>query len=1117
MLSRQRLSAACAPIALAAASFSQPLLAQEATVAVEDADDVILVTGSRISRDPNEESASPITSIAVDDVLRSGVVDVSEALREIPSLSNSGTVSDSLQNGAGGVGQATLNLRGLGSVRTLVLVDGKRHVSGVTGSQIVDVSTIPSALIDRVEVLTGGASAVYGADAVTGVVNYITKRDFEGFELNAQGGISEEGDGFTGSVDLSIGKNTADGRGNFAFSAGYSYVDQLLQGDREFYANNGRFNTGTTYPSPLLRFQKGDIGSGTPNFADYFSIDNGLLPFGFRIPTPDTATYAEIFSGGVTPTSAEQALIDQALNAPALAFMSDPQFAISSNRGLIFRADFGFFGADINNNGINDCQESFIGLTGFGGGGCYVSNDDGTVSIFEDGIIASSSNQFGGTGAPERLSGASLIPQNERVFVAALGHYELTEGLEVFYDAKYVRTETLSQDPYNTFYDSLYIYPDNPFIPLQLRDDADEAGGLRVSRDFTDLGLARSLASRDTYRFVGGLRGEFGDLSQFSWEAYYNFGRTNSRLRQENTVLYDRLFASLDAVDEGEFLTGTANGNVVCRSDLDPEARHPGSQFFPVIDPGFFTFNPGDGSCQPMSIFNGANSVSAAAVDFITRTTQDKVSLEQQVGGISFVGDTSEWFELPGGPVSFAVGGEVRKESSSFELDPYDLGIAQLTTPDIEFGQFIGDVSGNQQLVFDAQTRVFNSSGSYDVKEIFGELNVPLLSDRPFFELLEVSGAARFSDYSTVGGTFTWSVNGVWSPIQDISLRGTYAQAVRAPNVSELFSPQQGTVFRPSDPCDVAQIAVLDADDAARQQANCIADFQAIANGADLTGVVFNGSGDYIYTDPLTARFSGTTGGNPDLMEETATTYTFGAVITPRWVPGLVISGDYYNIEIEDAIAAVSAQDIVDTCYGSTAFPNNFCGQFSRISDPDSPTFLGFNFLSQSQLNFGRIATAGVEGSVRYAFDVGPFDIGAYAAVNWVDYIDRFFDPTDPTLNNPGLREEQRPEWAGVGSLSLGYEGFGIRYGLQYVGSTALAGVEIETADEQVGPAGFAKEYWIHDLSVSYEAADTFDIYAGVNNLTDERPYPTNFSYPLSPYGRYFFLGISLRGGIPGF
>lgn len=1104
--SQSRRVTALASLSAIAVGLTTPAWAQEAIVNDETAatEGVIIVTGTRIQRDANETAPSPVATISMEDVKLTGQVDISEALRELPALINSGTIADSIERGGGGIGQATLNLRGLGANRTLVLIDGKRHVSGVAGAQTVDAGTITGALIDRVEVLTGGASAVYGADAVTGVVNYVLKKDFEGLDINTQTGISSRGDGFTFDVAATLGKNFADGRGNVVLSGSYSRIDEIQQGDRSYTANNARFNTGQTYPHPDRRFQRGEINASTmPNFANYYSIAAGRFPLGYVIPLPGTAAYNAIFGGGA-PTAAEQAMIDRALNAPSLAFRSFPTFGISSNAGLIFRNDFGFFDADINGNGINDCRESYIGLTGFGGGGCYVSTPGGGVKIFEDGIVASGSNQFGGDGAPERLSATSLIPQNDRYVANFLASYEFSTAFEAFIDAKYVRSKTVSQNPYNTFYDSLFIAPDNPYIPAVLQADANDAGGLRVSRDFTDLGPAFQIAERDTYRLVGGFRGDLG--SNFKYEVYGNYGRTDNKVTATNTVLYDRLFAALDAVDQGAFLTGTANGNIVCRSSLDPNARYPGSEIFPVIAPGFFTFNPGDGSCVPITLFNGENSVSQAGVDFITTPTTNRFRLQQMVFGASLTGDTSSFLELPGGPIQFATGVEYRKEKSRSRFDRLTLGVMQITTPDGNAGDFIGDISPNQSLVFDAQTRTFNTGGSYDVVELFGEVRLPLLSGERFAEQLEVSGAARYSDYSNIGGTFTWNVNGVYAPIPDLRFRGTYAVAIRAPNISELFSPDQGTVFRPADPCDLAQINALTASDAAAgalRRNNCYAELGPL--GFDFA--------TNPYQDPLTARFSGTTGGNRNLREEKATTYTIGAVVQPRFVPGLSLTVDYYNISIKDAIAAVSAQDIVDSCYDASQFPNQYCDLFDRMTTAGSPILGGFTFLRQRQLNFGKIETAGIDATIAYRFSLGDNQFQLRATGNWVDYVNQYFDPTDLTVVDPELGEQGRPKWAASGSLNWTRGPVSVGYRLQYVHRQALNGVEIETADVVAGPEGFAGRKFIHDVSFNLDVDDRLRFYGGVNNLTDVKPYPTNSAYPVSPYGRYFFLGANMKFG----
>ncbi|MCH4892735.1 TonB-dependent receptor [Sphingomonas sp. SFZ2018-12] len=1078
-------------LVLSTAAFAQDSAPVDApTGQAEASGEDIVVTGSRLTRDPNATGPAPVSAVSSADILATGATDASQALRQIPALLASTTVADSIERGDAdvGIGQATLNLRQLGSNRTLVLVDGYRHVSGVAGAQTVDVSTIPTALIQSVEVLTGGASAVYGADAVTGVVNYILRKDFEGFQLNGRSSIATSGNGSSQSIDGTYGRNFGGGRGNITLSAGYTNDQEVLLGDRPFTRDNGRGNNSTTYANPLRRFQRGDISAAaTPNFAQRFSNAAGRFPIGFAIPT---AQQFSTFFPGRTPTAAEQALIDRAANAPLFVIGADPRFAISSGSGLIFRNDFGFFNADINNNGVNDCEESYIGLTGFGGGGCYISTPGGGVKIFEDGVISTSQNQFGGDGAVERTNQTSLIPRSERIYANLRANYEFSPAAEVFVDAKYARNNTLSRNNYNTFYDSLLIFPDNPFIPDVLQADADDAGGLRISRDFLDLGPNTQEANRDTYRIVGGVRGAID--SHLNYEVSGNYGRTESSVTQSNRVRYDRLFASIDVV------TGP-NGQPICRSDIS-SVPHPGSEVFPVIAPGFFTFRPGDGQCRPGNILAGENSLSPEAVAFITTPTTNRFVLQQFVVNGIITGDTGGFFNLPGGAVKFAVGGEYREERSSSRFSDLELGLLPEGSPAGPAGTFIGDVSDNQQLVFDAQTRTFNTGGSFDVKEVFGEISLPILKDTPFFYELTLGAAGRYADYSTVGGAFTWNVNGVWAPVQDIRFRGTYARAIRAPNIAELFEPAQGATFRPSDPCDV-----LNQNATPNRLANCIAAATAlnIPNAASFIAS---------YSDPLTARFSGTSGGNPNLSEETATTWTVGGVIQPRFIPGLTLTADYYSIEIEDAIAAVTSQDIVNTCYDNTTFPNQFCDLISRNGPGSGPTTFGFNFLRQTQINFGRIETSGIDFTAAYQFDIGDHDFGLRVSGNWTEKVDRFFDPIDTTLVNPGLRETGAPEWSGLGTFTYGYKGLGFNYTVQYIGEQAVASaVQIERVDREFGPAGLAREYFVHNVAVNYDVTESFSLNAGVNNLTDARPYLSSSAYPVSGIGRVAFIGAQAR------
>ncbi|WP_439545891.1 TonB-dependent receptor domain-containing protein [Sandarakinorhabdus sp.] len=1081
-------------IATAAMAQDQVMAAAEAEAAAEE----LVVTGSRLRSNPNDTAALPITTVDAAQLRALGNSDPTATLRLIPALLASGTVADSIERGAGGVGQATLNLRQLGANRTLVLIDGWRHVSGVAGSQTVDVATIPNALIERVDVLTGGASAVYGADAVTGVINYVLKKDFSGLTLDGQFGISDYGDGETYRIEGTWGTNFADGKGNITFSAGYTKDSEVLFSDRPFTIDNGRGNNSTTYANPLRRFQRGDIDASTPNFAQRFSQAAGRLNYGFAIPT---AAQFNTFFPGRTPTPAEQALINRAATVPTFVIAPQPAFAISSYSGLIFRNDFDFFNADINSNGINDCRESFIGLTGFGGGGCYVSTPGGGVRIFQDGIVSTSSNQFGGDGAAERPNVASLLPGSERIYANLRARYEFSPAAEVFIDAKYTRNDAISRNQYNSFYDSLLIFPDNPFIPAVLQADANDAGGLRVSRDMTDLGQGVQNARRETYRIVGGLRGEIS--SHLSYELVGNYGRTDNAVTNQNRVLYDRLFAALDVVRG-------PNGQPVCRVNTGDTTPHPGSEIFPVIAPGFFTFRPGDGTCVPANILSGPDSISQAAANWITQPATNRFRLEQTVVTALLTGDTGGFFNLPGGAIQYVLGGEYRKEKSSSSFDPLVLGIIPGTGPANLVGQFIGDIEPtNQSLVFDPSNRTNNAGGQFDVVEVFGEVKVPLLRDVRFAQELSIGAAGRYADYSTIGGAFTWNVNGIWAPIRDLKFRGSYARAIRAPNIAELFDPAQGATFRPADPCDL-----INQNATTNRKANCIAAATALGI-ANPTAFIES------YNDPLTARFGGTIGGNPNLTQETATTFTAGTVITPGFLPGFTFSADYYSIKISNAIATVTAQDIVNTCYDNTTFPSQFCLLFDRngpvapgATSATQPTLFGFRTLRQSQLNFGRIETSGVDFSINYRFTIAEknnFNISLNG--NWTEKVNRFFDPQDPTLVNPALRELSVPEWSGVASLNWNRGPVTLGYTLQYVQSTAVASaIQIERIMTEFGPAGFAPDYWVHNANFNVDIMkDRFSVYGGINNITNAAPYLSSSAYPVSGMGRFYFLGIRAK------
>ncbi|HEV7232635.1 MAG TPA: TonB-dependent receptor, partial [Sphingorhabdus sp.] len=799
---------ACLLSGIAATAFacmSQAAFAQDEASASAAADDTaIVVTGSRIAR-PELESAAPVTTLSADTLTESGNTAAGDIIQYVPALFSS-TSSDLSATRGTLLGGTSLNLRGLGSVRTLVLVNGRRHVAGSSGTAVVDVDTIPTILIDRVDVLTGGASSVYGSDAVSGVVNYILKKNYEGLTLNAQAGISERGDAGDYSVSGAYGLNFADGRGNVTITGQYNRSNAISYGDRDYLAGGQRLDDDA---NPALRFQAADL---TPAL-----VAAGAF-LGQTILRNGNPRYA------VTP----QALVDRARNAAPRAFLPRRNFSISSALGLVgFDADGDFVaddpGTDFDRNGVNDCDQTYNFVnTGFG---CYVT-ENGRVRPFRDGLIAGFANSFGGDGIPVFLDKEEIVPGVEQFNVNLNLNYEISSAFKPFIESKFSRTNASAVNNVNSFNDTIPIRLDNPFIPAELRaailasPDYDPANSqIILSRDNTDFGNNRSDVQRDTYRLVGGVNGDLG--STWRYEASLNYGRTEETFTTVNRRLEDRFYAAVDAVRD------PVTGNIVCRSSLNPNAI-PGTSPFPGYDAdpdgdGIFepdTFRTNDGTCRPLNLF-GFGAPSAEAVAFVNPSSTSKTTLQQFVAQAFITGTTENFFTLPGGAPAIVIGGEYRKEKSNFEVDPFD------------------------QAGFYFESGTQPEQGSFDVAEVFGELELPLLADERFADLLTIKGSARYSKYSldNVGGVFTWAVDGVYRPVRDLTFRASYATAVRAPNITNLFSPTTPATFRPIDPCDAAQINR--GPNPSVRLANCRADGIPVG-----------------FTDPLTARITGLTGGN---------------------------------------------------------------------------------------------------------------------------------------------------------------------------------------------------------------------------------------------------------------
>jgi iron complex outermembrane receptor protein len=1007
-------------------------------------EETITVTGTRIPLDPNVTSSVPVQSLSANDIKMSGELNLADIVNDIPALVSSLTAEQSA------TGSNSLNLRGLGGTRTLTLVNGRRHVAGFRGSSAVDIGTIPRALVERVEVTTGGASAVYGADAVTGVVNFILKDNFEGFKLDVQAGLPEQSGGENYGFDAAYGINFDDDKGNVVFTLTSEVEDDLLWQDRTWSINNGR-------------------------------------TAGLNIARPENIP-AGFFNGPI----------------PSRALFPDPRYWLTSHEGSIAP---GFGGrdvtyVDINGNGIPDCQESEGGRVGFLAG-CWITNPDGSVRVQQNGIVLGSLWESGGDGAAPNQNRDTLMPATEKKVFNMNFNYEFTDDMRFFFEGKYVEATSETFAEYDTYYDTLFILPDNPFIPAQLQSVANQVGYLLLTQDPLDFAdNDPSIYTRETTRVVAGLEWDI-DVNH-SIEFSINKGTFKNTSEYTNFPL-DRVFAAMD-------VTTDANGNPVCRSDLDPNAFYEIDYFSALngfangnfFSNRYYTFTPGDGQCQPLNPF-GRYSVSPEAQNFITARLMDELTIEQTVFSVFANGEfdfADDWLD---GPIGYAAGVEYREESSDNRLDPLNKGILpQGSSFTSSVGQLASTVDPWINSFWLDNVQNFDSGGEYDVFDTFLEVRVPILEGRDFAKELSVDAAVRVADYSTLGETTTWKFGLAWAPNDDISFRATVSEAVRAPNITELFDPRLPiTINLDSDPCDPGNIN----DGTANRQPNCVADL--LAAGVPQSDIL-DSNGNYIWVNPLTARFTGVSGGNPNLNVETADTVTFGTVITPEAIEGLVFTIDYWDVVIDDAISPVGASDILDGCFDSGSYPDfNFCSQFTRRSDG------GLDFLETGQINFAKQEAEGIDVSVSYTFEVDADQFGITLVGTRQDKLDNFFNPLDLTEVNPELEEASRgtPKTSGNLTLSWGRDNINVALQTSYMSRQAIG--EIEQAlglygnDRIWGDDAFFDAVYIHDLNVNYQYDDNLTIYGGINNLADEEPFSNQTAWPVGPRGRMLFLGAS--------
>ena len=950
-----------------------------AAAAAPSASDEIVVTGSRIAR---KEFAAPVPIISFNAaaIEESGNVNLTNFLERVPALTGSRDFTQTSGGNAvfaqpfGAAGLNELNLRNLGVNRTLVLVDGRRHVAGEPNSAAVDVNSIPTDLVERVDVLTAGASAVYGADGVSGVVNFILKRDFEGVRARTQFGISDQGDAGNRFASIAAGKNFAGGKGNITVAFEYNEDDPLANNDRDYLRGDRR--------QYLI-----------PN--DASTATNGL-----------------------------------------------PHNILVGNLRYI--------------------NESPIGAVSIDGGNSFTFN--GLGQPYHHGTPAAYYSLGGDDTPVAGFYSGDLAPKLRRTDVNVLTHYDFSDAFKVSLDAKYAETRATTSDYFNSIYGQ-QVTLDNPFLPATIRNAALAAGdgSVLVNRDNLDYPRHGETDLRKTYRGVLDLSGRIGEHARY--DAYAEYGQTDVDITKLHEIYADRYQAAIDTI------TNSATGQPVCRSNL-----------YPVTAVGAKTFMPGPNSgCLPVNLF-GPGPISSAAFGFFDANDLSRASISQTVGNASVSGDFGRFFSLPGGPVQFSFGGEYRRETSRF--DPS--------------ANFVNAVF----LLYNEPPVVTPSHGSFDVKEAFGEINAPILKDRPFAKILSVGAAYRFSNYSTAGNSNTYQFNGIYAPVSDISFRGSYGEAVRAPNIGELFQPPIGAGTFLVDPCTPQEIN----NGTQYRVANCQAllkQYGASSNLSLQTGNIING----------------TQSGNVGLKPETARTWTAGVVLRPHWIPGLTASIDWYNIDLRGAISIVTPSALANLCVDSPTIANQFCANITRYNGtqtvpgatkPVLGQVVGFTVQPQ---NVARFQTAGADLNIDYVLHTrkaGIFDVRFVGG-----YLNKLSLVGIPgAVPSDDVDQFGRPQWNFNLSPTWSLGGLTISYNLRWIDATRTQPKQTTDADPNYASAAQLRysELWQHDVQIEGRIRSGMAVYAGVLNLTDQKPDPGNsISAPISAVGRYLYVGLKIN------
>lgn len=1067
----------------------------------EESGDTIVVTGSRIKRDAFT-SISPLQVISTELSQDVGLFDPASILQR--SEAASGQQIDATFQGFvldNGPGSQTLNIRGLGADRTLLLLNGRRIApAGVEGApSSPSINLLPGSLIERYDLLLDGASSIYGSDAVAGVGNVILRKDFEGLEVFGSGNHNPRGGGDDYTVSASWGMNSD--RGFFGVGAEYDFRDEVKIEDRDFLAG-----CQTHYEIT----NTGEIR--TVGIRDRLVVEN-------RTP-------------GVT--------------------VSDNECIVSGISGRIFnpftRLGSIYFTDGAGNSGIPNYNEST------GGFGDVDANGDGIRDVDFQDVNVNGDNA-------ER----TFISEQKRVSIMAFGEYTLEGDANItpFFEALYTRADVGAD---NTGAPQLFPYVPaaNAFNPCNIGTGVDCRAGENAGNLFAgNLSTGFSLpvipilaiegdrgnfdVTQEQTRIVGGIKGDIpwmnaGPLNDWTFEVSGTYSRSEGEstrlgIREDKLALALGIDPTFDF--DGDGIVDN-NGDGIA-DDYDNDVNFGITVGAPVIgvNTAAGIINPCDTSalanpslamadlaagCVAVNLF--APSVLGSAIgNFASQAERDYVFgrrdfdtvYEQTIfNGIM----TGQVGKTAAGPIGVALGAEIRTD----KINSQPSLVA-------ENGLFFGFFSDS------------GAQGDKTIKEIFAEVDIPLIADYPLFEQLDVNISGRFTDEEFYGSAGTYSIKGGWRPVTPLLLKASFGTSYRAPNLRENFLAGQSGFNTLFDPCAVPNDAFLtgvyDASGDDRDQAvfdNCRRE------GRDPLTVGTDPNGNLLGTIS-TSSVEISTGGSLELDPETSTSFTTGFAFSQPFFEefDFDFNMNYYDIKVEGAVIEPSAAFIVNDCYSrddGTRSP--FCDRIQTGGARSLVSFVSGGFINQDEETVRGIDINSRFGYEFTAFDQ-PLDFGLSVRANkLLERSQLFIDDAGQELFDEDAGEFGFPEWTGTATATLDWKDFRLTWQTRFIDAVEQQADGIDEFDDALGTqgtgffgdtctggvlcrdVGFADEYYTHTIALRYRA-DTWTIRGGVSNVFDTEPplvnggegitqisnTPLGNGYDLD--GREFFMSVNKR------